>query len=92
MIEFWGRGIFTNRAWLPTSNELSKNRDLFQVFAYSGGSKTELGKPNTIRKPNVLKFGFRMVRFSNHHSKSEHSKWPLQPRLFYTIERKQLYI
>ena len=28
---------------------------------YSGGSKTELGKPNAIPISNVLKFGFRMV-------------------------------
>ena len=30
---------------------------------YSGGSKTVLGNPNTIPIPNVLKFGFRTVRF-----------------------------
>ena len=45
----------------------------FTKKKYSRGSKTE-----SIRKPNVLKFGFQMVRFSNHHSKTKHhSKWPL---------------
>ena len=29
---------------------------------YSEGLKTELGKPNAIPIPNVLKFGFRMVQ------------------------------
>ena len=28
------------------------------ITMYSGGSKTELRKPNDIRKPNVLKIGF----------------------------------
>ena len=32
---------------------------------YSGGSNTERSKTESIRKPNVLKVSFRMVRFSN---------------------------
>ena len=35
---------------------------------YSGGSKSELGIPNAIPIPNILKFGFRM----------DHSKWIFQ--------------
>ena len=31
------------------------------ITNYSGGSKTELGKPNTIRNPNKKLFGFGMV-------------------------------
>ena len=68
-----------------------------QLVGYSGGSKTELGKPNTIPIPNVLMFWFRMVPFSNgrlspNHSKSEHSKWPLKSRSFYICTFLSLYI
>ena len=34
-------------------------------FAYSGGSNSELLKPNAIPIPNLFLFGFRTVRFSN---------------------------
>ena len=30
---------------------------LFGTFEYSGGSNSELGIPNTIPIPNILKFG-----------------------------------
>ena len=41
---------------------------------YSGGSNTERPKTESIRKPNLFLFCFRMVN----HSKTEHSKTELQ--------------
>ena len=38
---------------------------------YSRGSNTEHSNSEYIRIPNVLKFWFWIVRFSNHHSKTE---------------------
>ena len=43
-------------------------------FVYSGGSNTERPKTESIRKPNLFLFCFRMVD----HSKTEHSKTELQ--------------
>ena len=50
-------------------------------YKYSQGSNTERSKTEYIRKPNVSKFGFRMVQTIRkpnfYHSKTELSKWPL---------------
>ena len=43
----------------------------FNIFKYSRGSYTEHSNSEYIRIPNVLKFRFRTVRFSNHHSITE---------------------
>ena len=43
---------------------------------YSGGSNTEHSNSESIRKPNVLKFCFRMVLFSNVRNHWSIAKWP----------------
>ena len=58
------------------------------ITKYSQGSNTERSKTESIQKPNVSKFGFRMVRFSNvwnhihlwsiHSYGTDHSKTELQ--------------
>ena len=47
---------------------------VIRPYNYSGGSNSERSKTESIRKLNVLKFGFRMV-YSNRmdHLKTEHS-------------------
>ena len=53
--------------------DIQNGRSKLGRFIYSGGSKTKLGKPNTIPIPNVLMFWFRMVRFSNGLSETKSS-------------------
>ena len=56
---------------------------------YSGGSKTELEKPNAIPIPNVLMFWFRMVPFLNGWSESKCSDLEIQ--LASTILKDEIF-
>ena len=51
-------------------NQLRAQFDVGLV-EYSRGLNTEHSNSEYIQIPNVLKFRFRMVRFSNHHLKTE---------------------
>ena len=54
----WSKTEPTVRIWIPTIW-------IPEIFEYSGGSNTERSKTESIQKPYVSKFGFRMVWFSN---------------------------
>ena len=84
---------------IPVSNtkdsvKLPFNLKLYHVHSkllYIGGSKTELRKPNDIRKPNILNFNFLMVGFSNHHSKTELSKTAALAQIVLFNIKKKLF-